>query len=74
MLFWTVVQSVSCPFNAEAPTLFRYLEFSSYLKENTTRHHDKQQFVNAVHGNYPVYIENHTDPIGLNTKCRVTDC
>jgi hypothetical protein len=40
------------PFEAEA-SLNTIKEFSPYLKENTTLHHYKHQFVNAVQRNNP---------------------
>jgi hypothetical protein len=37
------------PFEAEGRVI-NIQEFSPYLNENTTRHHYKQQFVNALKG------------------------
>jgi hypothetical protein len=44
----------------------RLIRISPYLKENTARHHDNDNLLNAV------YTENHTNP--LNTKRSVAYC
>jgi hypothetical protein len=46
--------------------------FSPYLKENTKIHHYKDQLVNAIQENNPVYTDTLTKLI--NTKCKLTDC
>jgi hypothetical protein len=46
--------------------------YPPYLKENTTYHHYKHQYVNTVQGIIPVHNENQTEPV--YTKRRLAHC
>jgi hypothetical protein len=53
------------PSEVEAPPHNIY-ELRLYHEENTRLHHYKDQYVNVVYENIPVYFENHIKSI--NTK------